>query len=131
MFLRLTVLNRTLLCRGAKLLENQLMMKTAKFSPEDREQAARLVLEHCCDYPSLWAAIESIAPKIGCVPKTLSMWVRRYEMKTGSRIRFSALERVRILALECEVRELRRANEVLTKACGFIIQKELDRILKS
>ena len=61
------------------------MKKSNKFSPEVRERAVRMVQEHRSDYPSLWAAIESIAPKIGCVPRTLNEWVKRVEVDTGVR----------------------------------------------
>ena len=61
------------------------MTKTKKFSPEVRERAVRMVLEHRGEYPSLWAAIESIAPKIGCVPQTLNDWVKKQEIDTGLR----------------------------------------------
>ena len=61
------------------------MRKSTKFSPEVRERAVRMVQEHRGEYPSLWAAIESIAPKIGCVPKTLHEWVRKQGIDTGTR----------------------------------------------
>ena len=61
------------------------MKKSNKFSPEVRERAVRMVQEHRGEYPSLWAAIESIAPKIGCVPQTLNEWVKRVEVDTGQR----------------------------------------------
>jgi len=84
------------------------MNKSNKFSPEVRERAVRMVLEHRGEYPSLWAAIESIAPKIGCVPQTLHDWVRRHEIDTGMRDGVTRAERDRIKALEREVRELRK-----------------------
>lgn len=61
------------------------MKKSNKFSPEVRERAVRMVFEHRGEYPSLWATIESIAPKIGCVPQTLHNWVRKHEIDTGMR----------------------------------------------
>lgn len=61
------------------------MNKSPKFSPEVRERAVRMVQEHRADYPSLWAAIESIAPKIGCVPQTLNDWVKKAEVDSGRR----------------------------------------------
>jgi transposase-like protein len=61
--------------------------KSNRFSPEVRERAVRMVLEQRGEYPSLWAVIESIAPKIGCVPQTLHEWVRRHEVDTGLRAR--------------------------------------------
>jgi transposase len=107
------------------------MKKSNKFSPEIRERAVRMVQEHRQDYPSQWAAIESIAPKIGCVPQTLHEWVRRYEIDSGQRDGVSSEERERIKALEREVKELRRANEILKLASAFFAQAELDRRLKS
>jgi transposase len=107
------------------------MNKSNKFSPEVRERAIRLVQEHRGEYPSLWAAVESIAPKIGCVPQTLLDWVKRDEVDNGQRDGQSTSERERIKALEREVKELRRANEILKTASAFFAQAELDRRLKS
>jgi transposase len=107
------------------------MNKTNKFSPEVRERAVRLVQEHRGEYPSLWAAVESIAPKIGCVPQTLLEWVKRDEVDSGQRDGVTTSERERIRALEREVKELRRANEILKTASAFFAQAELDRRLKS
>jgi transposase-like protein len=104
--------------------------KSNKFSPEVRERAVRLVQEHRGEYPSLWAAIESIAPKIGCVPQTLHDWVKRSEIDTGVREGVTTAERDQIKALEREVKELRRANEILKLASAFFAQAELDRRLK-
>jgi transposase len=107
------------------------MKKSTKFSPEVRERAVRMVQEHRSEYPSLWAAIESIAPKIGCVPQTLNEWVRKHGVDSGTRDGTSTEERERIKALEREVKELRRANEILKLASAFFAQAELDRRLKS
>jgi hypothetical protein len=107
------------------------MNKTNKFSPEVRERAVRLVQEHRGEYPSLWAAVESIAPKIGCVPQTLLEWVKRDEVDSGQRDGLTTSERDRLKALEREVKELRRANEILKTASAFFAQAELDRRLKS
>jgi transposase len=107
------------------------MNKTNKFSPEVRERAVRLVQEHRGEYPSLWAAVESIAPKIGCVAPTLLEWVKRDEVDHGQRDGVTTSERERIKALEREVKELRRANEILKTASAFFAQAELDRRLKS
>jgi transposase len=107
------------------------MSKSNRFSPEVRERAVRLVLEHRGEYPSLWAAIESIAPKIGCAPQTLNEWIRRHEVDAGAREGVSSDERDRLKALEREVKELRRANEILKLASAFFAQAELDRRLKS
>ena len=107
------------------------MSKSNRFSPEVRERAVRLVQEHRGEYPSLWATIESIAPKIGCSPQTLHEWVKRHEIDTGLREGVSSEERDHIKALEREVKELRRANEILKLASAFFAQAELDRRLKS
>ncbi len=106
-------------------------MKSNKFSPEVRKRAVRMVQEHRGEYPSLWAAIESIAPKIGCVPQTLNEWVKRDEVDTGTRPGTTTSEHERVKALEREVKELRRANEILKLASAFFAQAELDRRLKS
>lgn len=107
------------------------MRKSTKFSPEVRERAARMVQEHRGEYPSLWAAIESISAKIGCVPQTLNEWVKKSEIDSGAREGVTSDERERIKALEREVKELRRANEILKLARAFFAQAELDRKLKS
>ena len=104
---------------------------TPKYSPEVRERAVRMVQEHRGEYPSLWAAIESIAPKIGCVPQTLREWVRKHEVDTGMRDGITSDEGGRLKSLEREVKELRRANEILKLASAFFTQAELDRRLKS
>ena len=107
------------------------MNKSNKFSPEVRERAVRLVQEHRGEYTSLWAAVESIAPKIGCVPQTLLEWVKRAEIDAGARPGTTTAEMQRIKELEREVKELRRANEILKTASAFFAQAELDRKLKS
>ncbi len=107
------------------------MNKSNKFSPEVRERAVRMVLEHRGEYPSLWSAVESIAPKIGCVPQTLLEWVRRQEIDAGARPGVTTAEKERIKELEREVKELRRANEILRTASAFFASAELDRKLKS
>jgi len=107
------------------------MNKSPKFSPEVRERAVRLVFEQRNDHPSMWATIESIAPMIGCVPQTLHDWVRKHEVEHGMRDGVTQEERDRVKALEREVKELRRANEILKLASAFFAQAELDRRLKS
>ena len=107
------------------------MRKSTKFSPEVRERAVRMVQEHRGEYPSLWAAIESISAKIGCVPQTLNEWVKKSEIDSGSREGVTSDERERIKALERENKELRRANEILKLASAFFAQAELDRKLNS
>ena len=105
--------------------------KSNRFSPEVRERAVRMVQEHRGEYPSLWAAIESISAKIGCVPQTLHEWVRKQEVDAGARPGITSDERERVKALEREVKELRRANEILKLASAFFASAELDRRLKS
>ncbi len=105
--------------------------KANQFSPEVRERAVRMVLEHRGQYPSLWAAIESIAPKIGCVPQTLNEWVKRHQIDTGARDGITTSELLRLKELERENKELRKANEILKLASAFFAQAELDRRLKS
>jgi len=107
------------------------MNKSNKFSPEVRERAVRMVQEQRGEYPSLWAAVASIAPKIGCVPQTLLEWVKRQEVDAGVRGGVTTNEAQRIKDLEREVKELRRANEILKLASAFFAQAELDRRLKS
>ena len=106
------------------------MNKSNKFSPEVRERAVRMVQEHRGEYPSPWAAVESIAPKIGCVPQTLLGWVQRQEIDSGVREGVTTEEAKRVRELEREVKELRRANEILKLASAFFAQAELDRRLK-
>ena len=107
------------------------MNKSNKFSPEVRERAVRMVQEHRGEYSSLWAAVESIAPKIGCVPQTLLEWVKRSEVDAGMRPGTTTEEARRIKDLERENKELRRANDILRTASAFFAQAELDRKLKS
>ena len=107
------------------------MKKSNKFSPEVRERAVRLVQEHRGEHPSLWAAVESIAPKIGCVPQTLLEWVKRAEVNAGERPGTTTAEAQRMKDLERENKELRRANDILRTASAFFAQAELDRKLKS
>ena len=105
--------------------------KPSKFSPEVRERAVRLVREQRIEHPSMWAAIESIAPMIGCTPQTLLEWIKRDEVDRGVRDGVSTDECERIKALEREVEELRRANEILKVASAFFAQAALDRRFKS
>ena len=99
----------------------------SRYSPEVRERAVRLVLEHARAHDSQWAANRSIAAKIGCSSETLRHWVRAVERDTGRRPGLTTDERQRLKALERENRELRRANEILRKASAFFAQAELDR----
>ena len=86
-----------------------------------------MVQEHEREYNSQWSAIVSIASKIGCTPETLRKWVRRTEVDTGKRGGVTSDDRAHIKELEREIRELRRANEILRKASAFFAQAELDR----
>lgn len=104
--------------------------KSNRFAPEVRERAVRLVQEHLDEYPSLWAAARSIAPKIGCTAETLQEWVKRTEVDAGVRAGTTTADAQRIKELEREVKELRRANEILKTASAFFAQAELDRQLK-
>lgn len=103
------------------------MAKPKQFSPEVRERAVRLVQEHRGEYPTQWAAITSIASKIGCAAETLRLWVRQSERDTGQRAGLTSDERERLKLLERENRELRRANEILRKASAYFAAAELDR----
>ena len=103
------------------------MKKSTRYSPEVRERAVRLVFEHEKEHPSQWAAISSIAPKIGCSPETLRGWVRRAETDQARRGGMTTSDRERLKDLERENRELRRANDILRTASAFFAQAELDR----
>ena len=102
-----------------------------KYSAEVRERAVRMVFDHAGDYPSQWAAITSIAAKIGCSTQTLANWVKQAERDAGQRAGLTTDERERLKALERENRELRQANEILRKASAYFAQAELDRRPKS
>jgi transposase len=101
--------------------------KSPRFSPEVRERAVRMVGEHAQEHASQWAAMVSIAAKIGCTAPTLHKWVRQAERDQGKRPGTTTDERERIKALERENRELRQANEILRKASAYFAQAELDR----
>ena len=100
------------------------------YSPEVRDRAVRLVQDHRSEYPSEWAALSSIAAKIGCTAETLRLWVRRSERDQGLRPGTTTDEQARIKALERENRELRQANEILRKASAYFARAELDRRFK-
>jgi transposase len=101
------------------------MPRSTRYSPELRERAVRMVIEHAEEYPSEWAAMCSVASKLGMTPETLRKWVRREQIDGGIRPGLTTDERARLKALEKENRELRRANEIL-KAASVFFATELD-----
>ena len=103
------------------------MTRPGRYPVEVRERAVRLVREHEGEYPSQWASITSIATKCGMRPETLRKWVRAVERDSGRRPGLTTDEKQRLKDLEREVRELKRANEILRKASAFFAQAELDR----
>ncbi|EFI6442685.1 IS3 family transposase [Escherichia coli] len=107
------------------------MTKNTRFSPEVRQRAVRMVLESQSEYDSQWATICSIAPKIGCTPETLRVWVRQHERDTGGGDGgLTTAERQRLKELERENRELRRSNDILRQASAYFAKAEFDRLWK-
>ena len=98
-----------------------------KFSPEIRDRAVRMVGEHRADYGSEWEAMSSLAAKIGCTAETLRRWCREEASRRAGPAALAADEKARIKLLEREVKELRRANEILRKASAYFALAELDR----
>ena len=106
------------------------MARPSRYSPEVRERAVRMVREHQAEHESQWAAIRSMAEKLGCTSETLRRWVRQAERDAGVRPGLTTDERLRLKELERENRELKRANEILRKASAYFAQAELDRRAK-
>ncbi len=103
------------------------MSRSSRYSPEFRQRAVHMYEEQRSHHPSRWAAINSIASKVGCTAETLRKWVNQQEIDQGQREGLSSTERERLKQLERENRELRQANEILRKASAFFAQAELDR----
>ena len=103
------------------------MSKASRYSPEFRERAVRMLLDQQDQHSSQWAAMSSIAGKVGCTAETLRKWVRQTEIDQGKRAGLNSTERDRLKELERENRELKQANEILRKASAFFAQAELER----
>lgn len=120
-------LNRPGIPGDSKVWEYGVMSRANRYSPEVRERAVRLVREAQAEHSSQWAAIQSIAAKIGCTHETLRRWVRQSEKDLGERAGLSSDEKALLKQLQRENRELKQANEILRKASAFFAQAELDR----
>ena len=103
------------------------MSRQSRYSPEFRERTVRMLLDQQHEHNSQWAAMNSIAGKVGCTAETLRKWVRQTEIDQGKRSGTSTTEREQLKQLQRENRELKQANEILRKAAAFFAQAELDR----
>ena len=106
-------------------------MKKVKYTPEIRDRAVQLLIESEKDYPSTWAAITAIAPKIGCTPETLRVWYLKHMDQLNPAKVQQISDQEKMKQMEREIKELKRANEILRKAAAFFAQAELDRPHKS
>jgi transposase-like protein len=106
------------------------MPRPSKYSPELRERAVRMVHEHAAEYPSQWAAMRSVAEKLGCTVEALRRWVRQAERDRGERAGLTTDERAELKRLQRENVELKRANEILKTASAYFAQAALDRRAK-
>ena len=123
---RYNILNRPGIVGDPKLWDNTLM-KTKQYSTEIKTRAVELLIESQKDYPSLWAAIQAIAPKFGCTPETLRSWHQKHLAKQNPITVTTESQAARIAELEREIKELKQANEIIRKAAAFFAQAELDR----
>jgi transposase len=114
-------------CQRLQTVRGSSHGKVDTIFPEVRERPVRLVLEQTTEHTSQWGAVRSVAEKIGCTKETLRRWVRQAEPDAGYRPGLTTDEQTQVKLLEGEVRELRRANEILRKASAYFAQAELDR----
>ena len=119
-------MNRPGIVGDLKLRDNTLM-KSKQYPTEVKKRAVELLIESQKDYPSLWAAIQAIAPKFGCTPETLRSWHQKHLAKQNPVTISTESQAARIAELEREIRELKQANEIIRKAAAFFAQAELDR----